>query len=214
MQTKISSSKGWHRLCVADAHINRLFGATQKDPVVLMELSTMDGADLREKAWSLIDWRLTHHREPSRWFSMKPVEMIKGLDEDAMARLKAVVPHYRTEGQCVYWSTFDGVVPGPLQAKELLKLNSKSRLDQARFVDPAAVGVWLFAEGMAQMRQSQEYWSDVVITSAQDMDRHRLPNPRRQITELSFSMSEYALEAREVVKHDNEIKSKSPRPAK
>lgn len=113
----------------------------------------------------------------------------------------------------MYWSTFVGVVPGPHQAEDLLKPSSQSKLDQARFADPAGVGIWLYPEGVAQMRQAQQYWSDVVITSAQDMERHRLPNSRKQITEMSFSMSEYAREAREAreaVEADNASKSKSP----
>lgn len=200
METRIASRKGWHRLLVADAVVNRLLGATQKEPIVLAMLSTQDGADLSATPWHLMDWRMTMDAMPSRYFSTMSYEVLKIKGPDVYERLKMLVPIHTVKNDHARWSTFDGVCPGPLQVEMLLKNGEKSGLDQVNFVDPARLGVWLFKDAMDQMKAIQSYWAAVEIKDEADMDAHRLPNPHRQISELSFSMSEYAIEARNTVR--------------
>ena len=200
MKTKIVKSDMCLELLVVDDRVNALFGCTPEKPILLMSTTDRSMGDVSEPMWNLSDWRLTKHMPPNPYGLDRPYESIHNLSSEAYERFKALVPVHRKEGNDIFWSTFVGTVPGPLQVEDALAKAKPERMgvtitQAICFMDAGKEGRWSFKQAKEQILKAQQEWAAVTIKTKEDMLAMRKPNLHLQISEMDFGMAERAHEA-------------------
>ena len=177
IKTKIKKHKGWHRLVVDDAAINKQYECSQKEPIILAIMTNFFDSG----CWSVEDFRLSEYRTPDPYFEGSDACSYEIKSEEAKAKLIARIHTYREvqnkEKQYIVWNTFD---------KALLDGDNPSCKDKygheqniiARFSHKAA---------LEKFNEIKEYWNNFDGTNLMESKR---PNPSLQISKMTLVMEE------------------------
>ena len=177
LKTKLSKEKGWYRLMVDDAAVNKAYQCKPEKPIVLAVMSNFFDSG----CWSVEDFRIAEHNLPNYYFFSSQLSTRVINSEEERQKLISRLHTYREEEKdgikSIVWDSFD---------KALFIGDNPSCKDKhgyeynmiARFTDKAA---------LEEMAIIKEYWNNFEGT---DLSQGKIENPYRQISDDKLRFEE------------------------
>lgn len=179
MKIKKISTKNSYKIVVDDMNINKLYGYSQKEPLVLAHLFSYS-----PNKWTLQDCRLFRKGIPPVKSYMQDTTCQYSADSQEQLQLMIALADlqvYNVIHNTVTWSTFEGIFPN----------NSNN----TQTIEPT----WGFKEGQNKLKDLYGFWEQYSSAKIEILDNKLLQLNNDVFFMLNFLINEF--------KNDNEIKS-------
>lgn len=179
MKIKKISTKNSYKIVVDDENINKLYGYSQKDPLVLAHLFSH-----YPNQWIIQDCRLFRKAIPAAKSYVQDTMCEYSADSQEQLQLMIALADlkiYKIIDNTVSWSTFAGIVVND-------SINTQ-----------APEPNWGFKEGQNKLKKLSEFWEQYSGTTIEIIDNKLLQLNKDALFMFNFLIKEF--------KNDNAIKS-------
>lgn len=179
MKIKKINTKNSYKIVVDDENINKLYGYSQKDPLVLAHLFSYN-----PNQWIIQDCRLFRKAIPAAKSYVQDTMCEYSADSQEQLQLMIALADlkiYKIIDNTVSWSTFAGIVVND-------SINTQTP-------EPN----WSFKEGQNKLKKLSEFWEQYSGTTIEIIDNKLLQLNKDALFMFNFLIKEF--------KNDNAIKS-------
>jgi len=177
MKTKIKKTKGWYRLMVDDAAINKAYECSQKDPIVLATI----GNFFDSGCWDVTDFRITKYTEPNPYFEGSDLCSKYYKTQEEKDNITSRLHTYREKEEkgkkYIQWNTFD---------KALWDGDNPSCKDKSG-TEYNVTARFTYKKALEKLSEIKQFWDNFEGT---DLMSAKIENPHRQISDMVFIIEE------------------------
>lgn len=179
VKTKIKKYKGWIRLVVDDITINKQYECSQKEPIVLAIMTNFFDSG----CWGVEDFRISQYKIPDPYLEGSDACTYEIKSEEARAKLISRLHTYRekeSQGKkYIVWNTFD---------KALLDGDNPFCKDKYGY-EQNIIARFSYKAALEKFNEIKSYWNNF---EGADLIEGKIPNPNRQISEMTIFAEELA----------------------